>query len=434
MKNFTKLIPFLAFCLISMTVNASALPKAGKYYIKSAETGKYVKLQNANLADITGTQTDANLLSVKYMLKGNDEGLIKELKNTEGEGDMIATLNMIKSSFQEVLEDEDMATDFLDGMFTLLMVPAGNGSVYLCVDVPEIEDFENVREYLIETSGGNAAVNFYLSHMESGKRHYLTVDNDDSFGFSTDNTADCKWVLELPTVSTNLPAPGDYRIKNTTTGYYVRLVNSMLADVTATKDEADIISLDYTKLTNGEAIVTELNNSQGEGDMIATLNLIKSSFQEVLDDEDMPTNFLDEMFTLYLVAAGTREASDPVYLCVDIPDIENFNEIRDYLEETSGGQQAVNFYLSHMTPGERHYLSVDYDDSFGFTTNEAGTTQWVLEPADTPTGITKVITKTVDKIIYVNMIGVESEMPFNGVNIVITRYNDGSMTTGKVVR
>lgn len=433
MKNFTKLIPFLAFCLISMTAAASALPKAGKYYIKSAETGKYVKLQNANLADITGTQADANLLSVKYMLKGNDEGLIKELKNTEGEGDMIATLNLIKSSFQEVLEDEDMATDFLDGMFTLLMVPAGNGSVYLCVDVPEIENFEEVREYLIETSGGNAAVNFYLSHMEAGQRHYLTVDYDDSFGFSTDNTADCKWILELPQANTNLPAPGDYRIKNTQTGNYVRLVNSMLADVTASEDEADIIYLDYTKLANGEAIVTQLNNSQGEGDMIATLDLIKRSFQEVLEDEDMPTNFLEEMFTLNLVAAGTREASDPVYLCVDIPDIENFDEIREYLQETSGGQQAVNFYLSHMTPGERHYLSVDYDDSFGFTTDNSAPCTWVLEPAEN-TGITKVTTKTIDKVTYVNMTGVESETPFNGVNIVITRYNDGSMTTGKVVR
>lgn len=433
MKIFTKLIPLLALCLISMTVNASALPKAGKYYIKSAETGKYVKLQSANLADITGTQADANLLSVKYMLKGNDEGLIKELKNTEGEGDMIATLNLIKSSFQEVLEDEDMATDFLDQMFTLLMVPAGNDAVYLCVDVPEIENFEDVREYLIETSGGNAAVNFYLSHMEAGKRHYLTVDYDDSFGFSTDNSADCKWVLELPEASSNLPEPGDYRIKNTQTGNYVRLVNSMLADVTATEDEADIIYLDYTKLANGEAIVNDLHNSQGEGDMIATLDLIKRSFKEVLEDEDVPTNFLDEMFTLYLVAAGTREASDPVYLCVDIPDIENFDEIRDYLEESSGGQQAVNFYLSHMTPGERHYLSVDYDDSFGFTTNEGGTTQWVLEPAET-TGINKVDTKSVSKVTYVNLMGVESETPFDGVNIVVTRYNDGSMNTGKVVR
>lgn len=433
MKIFTKFIPFLAFCLISMTVNASALPKAGKYYIKSVETGKYVKLQNAMLADITGTQADANLLSVKYMLKGNDEGLIKELKNTEGEGDMVATLDLIKSSFQQVLEQGGKPTDFLDQMFTLVLVPAGNGSVYLCVDIPEIENFEEIRSYLIANSGGNAAINFYLNHMVPGQRHYLTVDPDDSFGFGIDNSGDCKWILEMPTVNTNLPEPGDYRIKNTQTGNYVRLVNSMLADVTATEDEADIIYLDYTKLANGEAIITQLYNSLGDGDMIATLDLIKSSFLQVLDEGNMPTNFLDEMFTMYLVAVGTRTASDPMYLCVDIPDIENFNEIRNYLKAHSGGQQAVNFYLNHMTPGERHYLSVDYDDSFGFTTDSSAPCTWILEPAES-TGITKVTTKTIDKVIYVNMTGVESDTPFNGVNIVVTRYTDGSITTGKVVR
>jgi len=434
MKIFTKLIPFLAFCLISMTTNASALPKAGDYYIKSVETGKYVKLQNASLADITGTIADANILSVKYMLKGNDEGVIKELKNVEGEGDMVATLNLIKSSFQEVLVEGGMPTDFLDGMFTLLMVPADNGSVYLCVDVPEIENFDEIRNYLIANSGGNTAVNFYLNHMVPGQRHYLTVDFDDSFGFSTDNSGDCKWALELPEEPCNLPEPGDYRIKNTQTGNYVRLVNSMLADVTATEGEADIIYLDYTTLANGEAIVTQLYNSQGEGDMIATLNLIKGSFKEVLEDGSMPTNFLDEMFTLYLVEAGDRDASLPVYLCVDIPDIENFDEIRTYLQANSGGQQAVNFYLSHMVPGGRHYLSVDYDDSFGFTTDNSAPCKWVLEPVEN-TAITKIDTnKTVTKVTYVNMMGVESETPFDGMNIVVTRYNDGSMTSGKVIR
>ncbi|MBP5561441.1 MAG: hypothetical protein J6X70_06560 [Muribaculaceae bacterium] len=423
----------MALCLISLTVSASALPKAAKYYIKSAETGKYVVLQNANLADISGSKEDANLLSVLYMLKGNDEGLIKELKNTEGEGDMIATLNLIKSSFKEVLEDEEMATDFLDQMFTMLLVPAGDGAVYLCVDIPEIEDFDNVREYLIQTSGGNTAVNFYLSHMEAGKRHYLTVDPDDSFGFSTDNSGDCKWVLEMPEAQSNLPENGDYRIKNVSTGKYVCLVNSLLAEVTATEDEADVIFLNYDKQPNGEGIVTRLNNSKGEGDMIATLNLIKSSFQEVLDDEEMPTNFLDEMFTLNLVATGDRDVSAPVYLCVDIPDIENFDEIRNYLQASSGGQQAVNFYLSHMEPGKRHYLTVDYDDSFGFTTNPSATAKWVLEMADT--GVNDIDTnKTVTKVTYLNMMGIESATPFDGVNIVVTNYDDGSARITKALK
>jgi hypothetical protein len=35
---------------------------------------------------------------------------------------------------------------------------------------------------------------------------------------------------------------------------------------------------------------------------------------------------------------------------------------------------------------------------------------------------------------YVNPQGMQSDRPFEGVNIVVTRYNDGSMTTSKVVR
>ena len=94
----------------------------------------------------------------------------------------------------------------------------------------------------------------------------------------------------------------------------------------------------------------------------------------------------------------------------------------------------MNFYLSHMTPGERHYLSVDYDDSFGFTTDNSAPCKWVLEPAES-TGITNVDTnKSISKVTYVNMMGIESETPYDGVNIVVTKYNDGSMTTGKMIR
>ena len=35
---------------------------------------------------------------------------------------------------------------------------------------------------------------------------------------------------------------------------------------------------------------------------------------------------------------------------------------------------------------------------------------------------------------YYNVAGVESDRPFQGVNIVVTRYNDGSMTTTKLVK
>ena len=42
--------------------------------------------------------------------------------------------------------------------------------------------------------------------------------------------------------------------------------------------------------------------------------------------------------------------------------------------------------------------------------------------------------KTVVGVSYYNLMGVESKKPFDGVNIVVTRYSDGSTSTAKVLR
>ena len=42
--------------------------------------------------------------------------------------------------------------------------------------------------------------------------------------------------------------------------------------------------------------------------------------------------------------------------------------------------------------------------------------------------------KTVSSVKYYNITGIESDKPFNGVNIVVTRYTDGSFSTTKVLR
>ncbi|MBO4813523.1 MAG: hypothetical protein J5523_01035 [Muribaculaceae bacterium] len=43
-------------------------------------------------------------------------------------------------------------------------------------------------------------------------------------------------------------------------------------------------------------------------------------------------------------------------------------------------------------------------------------------------------TKTVSSVKYYNITGIESDKPFDGVNIVLTRYTDGSFSTTKVLR
>jgi len=58
----------------------------------------------------------------------------------------------------------------------------------------------------------------------------------------------------------------------------------------------------------------------------------------------------------------------------------------------------------------------------------------VVQQAGT-TGIAVVdAAKTVESVTYYNLAGVESNTPFQGVNIEVKKYNDGSKTTSKVVR
>ena len=59
----------------------------------------------------------------------------------------------------------------------------------------------------------------------------------------------------------------------------------------------------------------------------------------------------------------------------------------------------------------------------------------IVNQAGNPTGITAVgETKTVQSVSYYNLAGVESDTPFQGVNIEVKKYSDGSRETVKVVK
>ena len=58
-----------------------------------------------------------------------------------------------------------------------------------------------------------------------------------------------------------------------------------------------------------------------------------------------------------------------------------------------------------------------------------------LTAADIPTAISTVaVSGEVKSVKYVNVAGVVSDRPFQGVNIVVTEYTDGSRTTAKIVK
>ena len=50
------------------------------------------------------------------------------------------------------------------------------------------------------------------------------------------------------------------------------------------------------------------------------------------------------------------------------------------------------------------------------------------------TGVEDVTNKAVAGVMYYNLAGMQSEEPFSGVNIVVTRYTDGSISTAKVLK
>ena len=42
--------------------------------------------------------------------------------------------------------------------------------------------------------------------------------------------------------------------------------------------------------------------------------------------------------------------------------------------------------------------------------------------------------KDIESVHYYNMMGMEGKTPFEGINIVVTRYTDGSTSTIKVMK
>ena len=54
---------------------------------------------------------------------------------------------------------------------------------------------------------------------------------------------------------------------------------------------------------------------------------------------------------------------------------------------------------------------------------------------DLPTGIADItFIKEIVGVTYVNAMGMKSATPFDGLNIVVTRYSDGTITSTKIFR
>ena len=93
--------------------------------------------------------------------------------------------------------------------------------------------------------------------------------------------------------------------------------------------------------------------------------------------------------------------------------------------------------LSNLTEGATYsyYVVANYVDGTTGTSNTQSVTLTTLNFSSRPTtGITSIAADDeVESVTYVNTMGMQSKSPFDGVNIVITRYKSGAMKSSKVM-
>jgi hypothetical protein len=90
---------------------------------------------------------------------------------------------------------------------------------------------------------------------------------------------------------------------------------------------------------------------------------------------------------------------------------------------------AVRVYYQSADEENGHMLRGNRDGGYGFGEGR-GSGNGI------PTGVNELFGfgKQVVDVQYVNALGMQSREPFDGLNIVVTRYSDGSITTTKVVK
>ena len=93
--------------------------------------------------------------------------------------------------------------------------------------------------------------------------------------------------------------------------------------------------------------------------------------------------------------------------------------------------EGSNFRL----PGSGNYtITLALEEEGNGKAPYAGVKIVVKQNNLTPTAVTDINSKTVAGVKYVNIAGMESNVPFDGVNIVVTTYTDGTKTAAKVIK
>jgi hypothetical protein len=111
------------------------------------------------------------------------------------------------------------------------------------------------------------------------------------------------------------------------------------------------------------------------------------------------------------------------------------------IDYTDGQLNALNdwtfFDLSELGEVVSVYFTLNSTDSGAYGMNTAA--YFCMDKfqvkSDTPTAVENVnADKQMTGVQYVNMAGMTSDKPFEGMNVVVTTYSDGTTTTAKVIK
>lgn len=104
-----------------------------------------------------------------------------------------------------------------------------------------------------------------------------------------------------------------------------------------------------------------------------------------------------------------------------------------FVAEPAEGYDIESIIVKNMTTGEEMALFSSRNDEFSFVMPASDVN--ISATFSQHTGISRVENAAqVTGVEYINLAGVISSKPFNGVNIVKTTYSDGSVVVSKVVR
>ena len=188
----------------------------------------------------------------------------------------------------------------------------------------------------------------------------------------------------------------------------------------------------YNVVNGNPCLTTSDNMAAPEEDLTVTAAVKKTTLDNVLFNPE--ANEVVEF-------AGYMRTSDNTVCAYKGPGDQGQCITVDWSALPAGTDIPTDGSMFVVTgPVQQKMIWADAEKTPGMTGKE-GPGAWknyILYPVavntNLPTGVTDVYAKTVTGVKYVNVAGMESNTPFDGVNIMVTTYTDGTHSAVKVIK